>query len=92
MSDHVRAQAAARGYAFIELEVLYGLAKPAYSVVSQMTTGAPYGPNISLDGLHPSAAGQTIIAKAAARAIEDRYDVGLDGVVFGISTSPSKTP
>ncbi len=92
MSDHVRAQAAARGYAFIELEVLYGLAKPAYSVVNQMTNGTPYGPNISLDGLHPSAAGQTIIAKAAARAIEDRYDVGLDGVVFGISTSPSRTP
>ena len=89
MSDHVRGQAAARGYAFIELEVLYGLPKPAFSVVNLMTTGTPYGPNISLDGLHPSAAGQTIIANAAARAIEDRYNVGLVGGVFGISTSPS---
>ena len=89
MSDHVRGQAAARGYAFIELEVLYGIAKPTFSVVNFMTGGAPYGPNISLDGLHPSAAGHTILANAAARAIEDRYDVGLDAAVFGISTSPS---
>ena len=89
MSDHIRGQAAARGYAFIELEVLYGLPKPTFSVVSFMTGGAPYGPHISLDGLHPSAAGHTIIANAAARAIEDRYNVGLDGAVFGISTSPS---
>jgi len=92
MSDHVRGQAAARGYAFIELEVLYGIPKAPYSVVAQMTTGTPYGPNISLDGLHPSAAGHTIIANAAARAIDDRYNVGLDGAVFGISTSPSRNP
>ena len=89
MSDHIQGQAAARGYAFIELEVLYGLPKPTFSVVAFMTGGAPYGPNISLDGLHPSAAGHTILANAAARAIEDRYNVGLDGAAFGISTSPS---
>jgi hypothetical protein len=47
-----------------------------------MTTGTPYGPNISLDGLHPSAAGHTIIANAAARAIDDRYNVGLVGAVI----------
>lgn len=92
MSDHVQAQAAARGYAFIELEVLYGLPKPPFSVVALMTTGTPYGPNISLDGLHPSAAGHTIIAQAALRAIEDRYNVGLEGAQFGISTAPSRTP
>ena len=92
MSDHVRAQAAARGYALIELEVLYGLAKSTYSVVSQMTTATPYGPNISFDGLHPSAAGQTIIATAAAQAIENRYDVGMGGALFGTSTSSSRIP
>jgi lysophospholipase L1-like esterase len=80
MSNHVRAQAAARGFSIVELEVLYGLAKAPYSVVTQMTTGSPYGPNISLDGLHPSAAGQTIIARAALQAIEDRYDIGLASV------------
>jgi len=89
MSDHVRGQAAQRGYAFVELEVLYGIAKAPYSVVTQMTTGTPYGPNISLDGLHPSAAGHTIIAQAALQAIDDRYNIGVDGALSGISTSPS---
>ena len=92
MSNHVRAQAAARGFAFVELEVLYGLPKAPYSVVNQMTTGTPYGPNISLDGLHPSAAGQTIIAQAALRAIDDRYDIGFDGSAPRISaTAPAAT-
>jgi lysophospholipase L1-like esterase len=93
MSDHVRGRATARGYAFMELEALYGLPKPAFSVVAFMTTGTPYGPNISLDGLHPSAAGHTILAQAAIRAIDDRYNVGFDGSFFGVSSSPSvRTP
>jgi lysophospholipase L1-like esterase len=89
MSDHIRAQAAARGYAFVELEVLYGIAKPPFSVVSVMTSGTPYGPNISLDGLHPAAAGHTIIANAALQAIDERYALGINGVAPGNSTSPS---
>lgn len=89
MSDHIRGQAALRGYAFFELEVLYGLPKPPFSVVAVMTSGTPYGPNISLDGLHPSAAGHTIIAQAAVRAIDDRYNVGVDGALYGLSTSPT---
>jgi lysophospholipase L1-like esterase len=89
MSDHVRAQAAQRGYPYIELEVLYGIAKAPYSVVAQMTTATPYGPNISLDGLHPSAAGQTIIASAALQAIDSRYNLGIGGVALGIGTSPT---
>jgi lysophospholipase L1-like esterase len=89
MTNHIRGQAAARGYAYIELETLYGIPKAPFSVVTLMTSGTPYGPNISLDGLHPSAAGHAILAQAALRAIEDRYDVGIDGVFFGISTSPS---
>jgi lysophospholipase L1-like esterase len=93
MTDHIRGQAAARGYAYMELEALYGLPKPPFSVVNLMTTNTPYGPNISLDGLHPSAAGHAILAQAALRAIEDRYNVGVDGIFFGVSTSPSiRTP
>jgi hypothetical protein len=73
MNDHIRGQAATRGFAFVELEVLYGIPKAPFSVVALMTSGTPYGPNISLDGLHPSAAGHAIIAAAALRAINDRY-------------------
>jgi hypothetical protein len=77
MSDHIRTQAAARGYAYFELEALYGLPKAPFSVVTFMTSTAPYGPNISLDGIHPSAAGSAILAAAAAQAIDARYHMGL---------------
>lgn len=38
-----------------------------------MTTATPYGPLMSLDGFHPSAQGQTVLADAAARAINEKY-------------------
>jgi lysophospholipase L1-like esterase len=77
MNNHIRAEATARGYAFFELGALYSLPKAPYSVVTQMTSGAPYGPNISFDGIHPSAAGSAILAAAAAQAIDTRYSLGL---------------
>jgi lysophospholipase L1-like esterase len=30
-----------------------------------------------LDGVHPNAAGQSLIAQAAARALDQRYDLGI---------------
>jgi hypothetical protein len=102
MTAHIREQAAARGYAYFSLGALYELPKPAYSVVTQMTSpDAPYGPYISLDGFHPSAAGQAILADAAARALNATYDMGIetgptlfaarapDTPAFGIGTSPT---
>jgi hypothetical protein len=85
MSDHIQAQATLRGYAFMDLEVLFSIPKGTFSVVSLMTTATPYGPNISLDGLHPSAAGQTLIAQVALQAIDARYKMGLDGVVASLA-------
>ena len=52
------------------------LASPC-PVVRMMTTASPYGPLISLDGFHPSGLGQTILADAAATAINERYLLGL---------------
>lgn len=102
MNAHIREQAAERGYAYFSLGALYELPKPAYSVVTQMTSrDAPYGPYISLDGFHPSAAGQAILADAAARALNATYDMNiptrptlLASLVpgaprFGIGTSPT---
>ncbi|HEY7566459.1 MAG TPA: hypothetical protein VH762_02735 [Gemmatimonadaceae bacterium] len=77
MNDHARAQANSRGYAFFDLEILYGRPKPRFSAVSLMTSAAPYGTYISLDGLHPSAAGHAILAEGALRAINDRYRITL---------------
>jgi lysophospholipase L1-like esterase len=80
MTNHIQAQATARGYAYMDLEVLFSIPKGTFSVVALMTSSMPYGPNISLDGLHPSAAGQTLIAQAAMEAIDDRYNVGFDAL------------
>lgn len=82
MGNHIRAEAEARGYAFMDLESLFTTAKPAFSVVTLMTsTTAPYGVNFSFDGVHPSAAGQTLLAQAALTAINDRYNIGFDALV-----------
>jgi lysophospholipase L1-like esterase len=79
MRDHIRDEAEERGYAYMDLDVLLNTAKPAFSVVTLMTsTTAPYGAYFSFDGIHPSAAGQTLIAQAALQAIEARYKTGFD--------------
>lgn len=76
---HIAAQAASRGWAHFRLEALYGRPdlKAPFSVVKLMTTTTPYGPLMSLDGFHPSALGQTVLADAAAQAINARYRLGL---------------
>lgn len=79
IGNHIREEAEARGYAFMDLEPLFTTPKPAFSVVTLMTsTTAPYGVNFSFDGIHPSAAGQTLLAQAALTAINDRYNLGFD--------------
>lgn len=79
MSAHIRAEAEHRGLAYFELDALYGRSdlKPAYSVLAQMTSASPYGPYISLDGIHPNALGSKVLADAAAHAINARYDLGI---------------
>ena len=81
MNAAIQAEAQARGLAFVSLDALYaapGVRTPL-NVVALFTTAQPFGPFMSLDGLHPNAAGQAIIAQAAAQALNARYD-------FGIST------
>lgn len=76
MAQHQQQAAAAAGYAFFSLDELYGradLKPPVYSVISQLTSSQPYGPFISLDGLHPSPLGQSILAAAAANALNTTY-------------------
>lgn len=75
MSSHIRSTASRIGAAYFELQSLYGLPglKPTFSSVQLMTSAQPYGPYISLDGIHPSEAGHAVLAAAAARALNDRY-------------------
>jgi hypothetical protein len=82
MTDNIRAQATARGYAYFSLSELYdrsNLKPPAYSIISQLTSSTPFGTLISLDGVHPSPAGQAVLADAAVRAINATYGHGAAG-------------
>lgn len=79
IDQHIRQQATARRWAYFRLDALYGRAdlKGPFSVVQLMTSAAPYGPLMSLDGFHPSAQGQTVLTDAAATAINARYRLGI---------------
>ena len=69
----------ARGFAFVSLDVLFaapGVRTPL-NVVALFTTAQPFGPFMSLDGTHPNAAGQALIAEGAAEALNARYDLGI---------------
>jgi hypothetical protein len=79
MNAHIQSEAVRRGFAHFDLGALYDRSdlKPPFSVITMMTTAAPYGPLISLDGVHPSAAGSAVLAHAAAVALNATYRLGL---------------
>ena len=76
MNAHIAEQAESHGWAYFRLSELYeapGTRVP-YSVIQQFfSTEAPYGQFVSFDGYHPSALGQTMLAQAAARALNAKY-------------------
>jgi hypothetical protein len=73
INAHIQARAGENGYAYFSLEALYGLAKPRFSIVDILFSEAPFGPLISLDGVHPNSAGQSILASASVQAVNARY-------------------
>lgn len=90
MADHAKQAAAAHGYAFVSLGALYDLPDlnpQPYSVISQLTSSTPYGPYISLDGVHPAALGHSVLAHAAAVAINRTYGLGAHGVDLSSESS-----
>jgi hypothetical protein len=77
MNAHIRARASENGWAYFSLSALYDLPKPAFKMTDLLFSLTPFGPNISLDGVHPSAQGQAILATAAAQAINAKYGVAI---------------
>ena len=80
MNAFIKEQASRHGWAYFELEDLYGRPdfKPPFNATALMLDPAtPYGPYISLDGIHPNAVGHHILAQAAAAALTARYGAGL---------------
>ena len=77
MNARMQARAAESGWAYFSLDAVYGLPKPSLDIVNVLFSSAPFGSSISLDGVHPSSAGQAILASAAARAITAKYGVAI---------------
>jgi hypothetical protein len=75
MNARLQAKAAENGWAYFSLDAVYGLPKPSLNVVNLLFSNTPFGANISLDGVHPSSAGQAILAGAAAQAISTKYGI-----------------
>ena len=78
MSAEIERHAEDNGYAVFALGSLYNIAKDGvpFDLESYLHSDSPYGELISLDGVHPNAAGQAIFAKAAAKAIRKTYTPG----------------
>jgi lysophospholipase L1-like esterase len=79
MNAVIQDEATTRGFAYFPLGALYegAATKGAFSAIAIMTTAQPYGPYISLDGIHPSAEGQRVLADAAATALNSAYRLGI---------------
>lgn len=77
MNAHIEAKASVNGYAFFKLSPLYDLPKSSLNLYNVLFSNTPFGPNISLDGVHPSTQGQAILAAAAVQAINARYGLAI---------------
>ena len=77
MNAYIEAKANENGYAFFKLAPLYDLPKGSLNLYDVLFSNNPFGPNISLDGMHPSAQGQGILANAAVQAINARYGLAI---------------
>jgi len=79
MNAVIRDEATKRGFAYFPLGALYEdvVTKAPFSAVTLMTSSQPYGPYVSLDGIHPTAEGSRVLADAAAKALNDTYHLGI---------------
>ena len=75
INGFINAKASENGYATFSLGVLYDTAKDgvAFDINAILTSETPFGTKISLDSVHPSAAGNQILAAAAKAAIIAKY-------------------
>ena len=79
MNAHIRSVAEENGFAFYDLDPLYGKRdlKSLFSATTLLMSNEPYGPFISLDGVHPSAEGHRILAREAAKALNMTYHLAI---------------
>jgi hypothetical protein len=98
MNAHMQRVATLNRFAFFKLDVLYGRPdlKAPFSVFTllglplELPPPPPFGPLITLDGLHPSPAGHAILARAAAEAINKAHGIPLKPVAAQLVASRSE--
>jgi lysophospholipase L1-like esterase len=75
VNNYIKATATANGFAHFSINDLFTLPefRPPFSLQALLTSGEPYGPYMGLDDLHPNAAGEHILAEAAAKALNTAY-------------------
>lgn len=78
MGSLIRAEAEPRGFAIFDLQDLYSsYTQPTFNLFTFWSSSEPFGPYVSLDGIYPSAEGNALLARAAARALNTTYNLGL---------------
>ncbi|MFL5579279.1 MAG: SGNH/GDSL hydrolase family protein [Gemmatimonadaceae bacterium] len=77
INARIQAIANENGYAYFSLSALYDLPKINFDMYHVMFSDTPFGAHMSLDGVHPSAQGQTILANAAVQAINAKYGLAI---------------
>jgi lysophospholipase L1-like esterase len=90
MNSFIQSQAAANGWAFLDLNAVLARAianRGTYSVAKHLGCVRPYGQYISLDGVHPNLAGYQEFANAAAEALNAQY-----GFLIPTNPQPELTP
>lgn len=82
MNAEITSKASANGFALASMESLYATSKAGveFNVQTFMTGGAPYGPRISLDGVHPNEEGHRILANAVIAAVNAKYGSSIDPI------------
>ncbi len=84
MNAQITALAKQNGWALVDVNAVFdrfATARAPYSAAVQLGCVYPYGQYVSLDGVHPNAAGQQLLANAAAEAANATYG-------FALPTSP----
>jgi lysophospholipase L1-like esterase len=90
MNAHVQSVAAAHSWAYLDLNIALAsfiAVKSRFSLSRFLSCTRPFGQYISLDGIHPTADGQQVLANAAADALNTFY-----GFEIPLNPVTSKTP
>ncbi len=83
MNSQMKSVATTKGWAWVDsdaaLTAVLGT-RPAFSAAALTGCLAPFGQYVGLDGLHPSASGQQVLANAAASAVNAAFKTNVPSV------------